>query len=115
MERARSDFWEVISQRLNSMVGESGGTISDRLTELEQTIQSRRTTPETDASASYVPVEALASVEQAFMHDVERMKNEHDKSMKRQVDLLERLDQKQRLLERQLTGLTSFSRHVESF
>ena len=43
------------------------------------------------------------------------MKAEHDKSMKRQVDLLERLDQKQRILERQLTGLTSFSRRVEKF
>ena len=44
------------------------------------------------------------------------MKDEHDKSMLRQfVDLLERLDQKQRSLERQLTGLTSFSRHVEKF
>ena len=27
LERARSDSWEVISQRLNSMVGESVGTI----------------------------------------------------------------------------------------
>ena len=114
-ESPRSDSWEVISQRLNSMVGESVGIFSDRLIELEQTIQSRRTTPETDASASYVPVEALTSVEQALVHEVERMKDEHDKSMKRQFDLLERLDQKQRLLERQLTGLTSFSRQVEKF
>ena len=37
LERARSDSWEVISQRLNSMVGESVGTVSDRLTELEKT------------------------------------------------------------------------------
>ena len=35
--------------------------------------------------------------------------------MLRQFDLLERLDQKQRSLERELTGLTSFSRHVERF
>ena len=49
------------------------------------------------------------------MREVGRMKDEHDKSMLRQFDLLERLDQKQRSLERQLTGLTSFSRHVEKF
>ena len=99
---------EVISQRLNSMVGDSVSTLSDRLTDLEQTVQSRRTTPVTDVSASQVPVEALASVEQAFTHEVERLKDECDRSISRQHDLLERFDQKQRSLERQLTGLTSF-------
>ena len=58
----------------------------------------------TDASASQVPVKAPASIEQAFMHEVGRMKDEHDKSMLRHCDLLERLDQKQRSLEKQLTG-----------
>ena len=91
-EKARSDSWEVISQRLNSMVGDSVGALSDRLTDLEQAVQSRRTTPVTDASASQVTVEALASVEQAFTHEVGRMKDEYDKSMLRQCDLLERLD-----------------------
>ena len=115
LERARSDSWEVISQRLGSMVGDSVGALSDRLTDLEQTVQSRRTTPVTDASASQVPVEALTSIDQAFTHEVGRMKDEHDKSMLRQCDLLERLDQKQRSLEKQLTGLTSFARRVEKF
>ena len=57
----------------------------------------------TDASASQVPVEALTSIEQAFTHEVGRMKDEYDKSMLRQFDLLEHLDQKQRSLEKQLT------------
>ena len=59
---------QVISQRLNSMVGDSVGALSDRLTDFEQAVQSRRTTPVTDASASQVPVEALTSIEQALMH-----------------------------------------------
>ena len=91
------------------MVGDSVGALSDRLTDLEQTVQSRWTTPVTDASVSQVPVEALASVEQAFTHEVGRMQDEYDKSMLRQYDLLERLDQQQRFLEKQLTGLTSFA------
>ena len=33
LEGARSDSWEVISQRLNSMVGDSVGELSDRLTD----------------------------------------------------------------------------------
>ena len=68
---------------------------------------------QTDASASQVPVEALASVEQAFTHEVERLKDECDRSISGQHDLLDRFDQKQRSLERQLTGLTSFAQHVE--
>ena len=115
LERARSDSWEVISQRLNSMVGDSVGALSDRLTDLEQTVQSRRTTPVTDANASQVHVEALASVEQALTHEIGRMKDEYDKSMLKLCDLLERLDQKQRCLEKQLTGLTSFAKRVEEF
>ena len=34
LERARSESWELISQRLNSMLGDSVGTLSDRLTDL---------------------------------------------------------------------------------
>ena len=73
LERASSDSWEVIRQPLNSMVGDSVGALSDRLTDLEQTVQSRRTTPVTDASASQVPVEALTSIEQTLTHEVGRM------------------------------------------
>ena len=80
-ERARSESWEVISQRLNSMVGDSVGTLSDRLTDLEQTVQSQRSTPATDASASQIPVEALTSVEQAVTHEVEALKDECDRSV----------------------------------
>ena len=40
LERARSDSWEVISQRLITIVGESVSALSDRLTDLEQTVQS---------------------------------------------------------------------------
>ena len=49
LEVARSESWELISQRLNSMLGRSVGTLSDRLTDLEQTVQSQRTTPATEA------------------------------------------------------------------
>ena len=48
LERAHSDSWEVISQRLNTMVDNSVSALSDRLTDLEHTVQSRMTTPVTD-------------------------------------------------------------------
>ena len=97
------------------MVGESVSASSDRLTDLEQTVESRRTIPVTDANTSHVPLEALTCIEQALMHEIGRVKDENTKSMLRQVDLLERLNQKQKLLEKQLTGLKSFSQQVEKF
>ena len=48
-------------------------------------------------------LEALTSIEQALMHEIGREKDENTKSMLRQVDLLERLNQKQKLLEKQFT------------
>ena len=54
LERARSDSWEVSSQRLNTMVDNSVSALLDRLTDLEHTVQSRMTTPVTDASATHV-------------------------------------------------------------
>ena len=72
LERARSDSWEVISQRLNTIVGDSVRALSDRLTDLEQTVQSRVTTPVTDTSATHVPWEALTSIEQALMSELGR-------------------------------------------
>ena len=59
LEIARSESWELISQRLNSMLGRSVGTFSDRLTDLEQTARSQRTTPATEASAPQVSSDAL--------------------------------------------------------
>ena len=72
LDSARSESWEVISS-------DSVGALSE--TDLEQAVQSRRTTPVTDASASQVPVEVLTSVEQAFTHEVDRMKDECDRSI----------------------------------
>ena len=97
------------------MLGDSLGTLSDHLTDLEQTIQSRRTTPATEASAPQVPAETLTSVEQAFTHEVEQLKDEWDRSVSGQHDLLDHVEQRQRSMERQLTGLKSFAKHVEKF
>ena len=46
LEIARSESWELISQRLNALLERSVGTLSERLPDLEQTVQSQRTTPE---------------------------------------------------------------------
>ena len=47
LERARSESWELVSHRLTSMLDRTATTLSDRMTELEQMVQSQGTTPAT--------------------------------------------------------------------
>ena len=108
---ARGESWELINQRLRSLLERSVGTLSERLTNLEQAMQSQRTTPVTETSAPQVPSEALASVEQAFSHEVERLKDEWDRG---QCDLLAYFERKQKDMDKQVRGLNSFAAHVES-
>ena len=117
IERARNDSWEVISQRLSTVVDGSVSALSDRLTDLEHTAQSRMTTPVTDIShmisATHVSLEALATIEQALMSELGKVKDDSIQSMSRLFDLLEGFSEKH--LEKQLTGLRSFAQHVEKF
>ena len=78
-------------------------------------MQSQRTTPAAEASASQVPTEALASVEQAFTHEVERLKDECEKEVSKQFDLLDYFERKQNYMDKKVRGLLSFAEHVESF
>ena len=52
LERARSEFWELVSHRLNSTLDGTANASSDRVTELEQMMQSQRTTPATGSVPS---------------------------------------------------------------
>ena len=72
LERAQSDSWEDISQWMSTLVDGSVTPLSGRLTDLEQTVQSRMTTPVTDASDARVSSDALASIEQALMSELGR-------------------------------------------
>ena len=115
MERARSESWEVISQRLSTLVDGSVSALSERLTDLEQTVQSRNTTPVTDTSATHVSLEAVGTIEQALMSELGKAKDESVQSMLRLSDLLESLSGRQKSFEKQTAGLRSFAQHVEKF
>ena len=82
---------------------------------MEQTIQFQRTTPATEASASQAPTGAPASVEQAFTHEVEHLREEWERAIGGQCKLLEFFEQKQKSMDKQLAGLKSFAEHVEKF
>ena len=54
-ERACDESWEAVSQRVSALkVDGSVGALSERLNDLEHTVQSRMTTPVTEESATHV-------------------------------------------------------------
>ena len=48
IENEREESWEAISHKVSTMVEDSVGSLTERLTELEHTVQSHRTTPISD-------------------------------------------------------------------
>ena len=90
----------------------SVSALSERLSELEHTVQSRMTTPVTEESVTNV--EVWSTIEQALMSEMGKVKNEHAQAMTR-FDICEKLHENQKSQERQLTGLRSFAQHVEQF
>ena len=87
-ERARDDSWEAVSQRVSTLVDNSVSAMSERLADLEQTVQSRKTTPVTEESAAHV--EMWATIEQALVSEVGKVKDEHAQSASRLFDLFEK-------------------------
>ena len=57
----------------------------------------------------------LSSVEQAFTHEVEQLKDEWEKATSGLYSSLDFFERKQMYMDRQIKGLKSFATHVESF
>ena len=112
-ERDREDSWEAISHRVSTLVDDSVSALSERLTELEHTVQSRMTTPVTEESVTHV--EVWSTIEQALISEIGKVKDEHTQAMSRVFDLCEKLHENLKSQERQLSGLRSFAQHVEQF
>ena len=112
LDRARDDSWEVISQRLSTLVHDSITSLPSRLTDLEHTVQARMTTPVTKTSTTHVSSEALATIEQALISEIERVRDDHTKSMSRLLDLIEGfsvVNQRQAEVSREtVDGITEF-------
>ena len=111
-ERDREESWEAVSHRVSTLVDDSVSALSERLTELEHTVQSSMT-PVTEDSVTHV--EVWSTTKQALMSELGNMKDEHTQAVTRIFDLCEKLHENQKSQERQLTGLRSFAQHVEQF
>ena len=55
-ERDREESWEAVSHKVSTLVGDSVSALTERLSELEHTVQSRMTTPVTEDSVAHVEV-----------------------------------------------------------
>ena len=110
LENDREESWEAISHKVSTLVEGSVESLTERLTELEQTVQSRRTTPITDDDI--LNEEAWSPMEQASWSEMARLR-EHVQEVPGLYTLCERLHENQKSQEKQLSGLRGFARQVE--
>ena len=80
-ERDREESWEAVSHKVSTLVGDSVSALTERLTELEHTVQSRMTTPVTEDSATHV--EAWSTIEQALMSELGKLREDYAQEVPR--------------------------------
>ena len=112
IENDREESWEAISHKVSTLVEDSVGSLTERLTELEHTVQSRRTTPVSDDDV--LNMETCSTMEQAIWSELGKVR-EHAQEVPNLYTLCEHLRENQKSQEKQLSGLRGFARQVEQF
>ena len=112
IENDREESWEAISHKVSTMVEDSVGSLTERLTELEHTVQSHRTTPVSDDGV--LNMETWSTLEQVIWTELGKVR-EQSQEAPNLYTLCEHLNETQKSQERQLSGLRSFARQVEQF
>ena len=112
IENDREESWEAISHKVSTLVEDSVGSLTERLTELEHTVHSRRTTPVSDDDV--LNMETWSTMEQAIWSELGKVR-EQVQEVPNLHTLCEHLHENQKAQERQLSGLRGFARQVEQF
>ena len=111
LEHSREESSEAVSNRVSTLVESSVTSLSGRVTELEQVLQSQRTTPvETEDVA--LDAETWAASEQVIWAELGKVK-EQMQEVPRLYELFEKIQQAQQSHAKQLTTLRRFSKQVE--
>ena len=76
LERAGDESWEALSNKVSTLVEVSVTTLTGRLTELEQTVQSQRTTPIADEN-DVLNMETWSTLEQVMWTELGKV---HDQT-----------------------------------
>ena len=93
LEREKDESWEAVNHRVSTLVDDSVSALTERLSELERTVQSQKTTPITDDDL--LQTEAWSTMEQAILSELGKVREQAQ--------------------DRQIAGLLSFAKHVERF
>ena len=108
----KEESWEAISHKVSTLVESSVGSLTERLTELEHTMQSQRTTPVTDDDV--LNMETWSTLEQVVWTELGKVK-EQAQEVPNLYLMCEQFHENQKSQEKQLSGLRSFARKVEQF
>ena len=112
IENDKQESWEAISHKVSTLVEDSVGSLTERLTELEHTVQSQRTTPVTEDDV--LNMETWSTLEQVIWSESSEVR-EQAQEVPNIYTLCEKLHENQKSQEKQLSGLRSFARRVEQF
>ena len=112
VENDREESWQAISHKVSTMVEDSVGSLTERLTELEHTVQSHRTTPISDHDV--LNMETWSTLAQVIWTELGKVR-EQSQEVPNLYTLCEQLHENQKSQEKQLSGLRSFARQVEQF
>ena len=111
IEHSREESWEAVSNRVSTLVESSVTSLSGRVTELEQALQSQRTTPVETEDAT-MNAETWAASEQVIWAELGKIR-EQMQDVPRLYELFEKIQQAQQSHEKQLTVLRRFAKQVE--
>ena len=112
IEKDRDESWEAVSHRVSTMVESSVGSLTERLTELEHTVQSQGTTPVTDDDV--LDMKTWSTLEQVIWAELKKVK-ETAQEVPNTYTLWEGLQENQSPQEKQITVLRNFARQVERY
>ena len=112
IETDREESWEAISHKVSTLLEDSVGSLTERLTELEHTVQSQRTTPVTEDDV--LNMETWSTLEHVIWSELSKVR-EQVQEVPNLYTVCEELNKNQKAQERQLAGLRSFARRVEQF
>ena len=104
IEKDKDESWEAVSHKVSTLVEKSVGSLTERLTELEHTVQSQGTTPVTEEDV--LDMETWSTLEQVIW--LGKVK-EQSQEVPNLYILCEELHKNQKSQEKQISGLRSFA------
>ena len=112
IEQDKAESWEAVSHKVSTLVENSVGSLTERLTELEHTVQSQGTTPITEEDV--LDMETWSTLEQVIWSELGKLK-EQSQEIPNLYTLCGELYTNQKSQEKQISGLRNFARRVEQF